>query len=111
MVSLMTALIETVHFQVSDVVVLLGSCIECLYSNGGCSVCTTAATLTFLPLMTGVFLKSAIIVMDQLSRVTSDGCWGPMAAASEAGIVPSHGLRQSHDQPAMRASSLARSAS
>ena len=60
MVSLMTALIETVHFQVSDVVVLLGSCIECLYSNGGCSVCTTAATLTFLPLMTGVFLKSAI---------------------------------------------------
>ena len=49
--------------------------------------------------------------MDQLSRVTSDGCWGPMAAASEAGIVPSHGLRQSHDQSAMRASSLARSAS
>ena len=38
------------------------------------------------------FWSLQLIVMNQLSRVTSVGCWGPMAAASEAGMVPSHGL-------------------
>ena len=87
MVSLMTALIETVHFQVSDVVVLLGSCIECLHSNGGCSVCTTAATLTFLPLMTGVFLKSAINCHGSAeSRVMAVGA--PWRRPQRLGLFP-----------------------